>query len=70
MKTKTFLSVVNAPLRAMLWACLGMLLASCSGAKHFYVAKLERFEWELEQRTRVAARYDSLLSGRIGKVAP
>jgi UDP-2-acetamido-2-deoxy-ribo-hexuluronate aminotransferase len=54
----------------MLWACLGMLLASCSGAKHFYVAKLERFEWELEQRTRVAARYDALLSGRIGKVAP
>jgi UDP-2-acetamido-2-deoxy-ribo-hexuluronate aminotransferase len=33
------------------------------------LAKLERFEWELEQRTRVAARYDTLLSGRIGKVA-
>jgi UDP-2-acetamido-2-deoxy-ribo-hexuluronate aminotransferase len=33
------------------------------------LAKLERFEWELEQRTRVAARYDALLSGRIGKVA-
>jgi UDP-2-acetamido-2-deoxy-ribo-hexuluronate aminotransferase len=27
------------------------------------------FEWELEQRFRVAARYDALLSGRIGLVA-
>jgi UDP-2-acetamido-2-deoxy-ribo-hexuluronate aminotransferase len=33
------------------------------------LAKLERFEWELEQRFRVAARYDALLSGRIGLVA-
>lgn len=32
------------------------------------LAKLERFEWELEQRTRVAARYDALFSGRLGKV--
>ena len=32
------------------------------------LAKLERFEWELEQRARVAARYDALFSGRIGKV--
>lgn len=32
------------------------------------LAKLERFEWELEQRARVAARYDALLSGRIGLV--
>jgi UDP-2-acetamido-2-deoxy-ribo-hexuluronate aminotransferase len=32
------------------------------------LAKLERFEWELEQRTRVAARYDAMLSGRIGLV--
>jgi len=33
------------------------------------LAKLERFEWELEQRARVAARYDAMLSGRIGIVA-
>jgi UDP-2-acetamido-2-deoxy-ribo-hexuluronate aminotransferase len=33
------------------------------------LAKLERFEWELEQRAKVAARYDALLSGRIGLVA-
>jgi UDP-2-acetamido-2-deoxy-ribo-hexuluronate aminotransferase len=32
------------------------------------LAKLERFEWELVQRTRLAARYDALLSGRIGLV--
>ena len=30
------------------------------------LAKLERFEWELEQRTRVAAAYDALLSGQLG----
>jgi UDP-2-acetamido-2-deoxy-ribo-hexuluronate aminotransferase len=29
------------------------------------LAKLERFEWELEQRQRVAASYDALLSGRL-----
>ncbi|MES2324795.1 MAG: DegT/DnrJ/EryC1/StrS family aminotransferase [Pseudomonadota bacterium] len=33
------------------------------------LAKLERFEWELEQRARVAAAYDALLSGKLGKVA-
>jgi UDP-2-acetamido-2-deoxy-ribo-hexuluronate aminotransferase len=33
------------------------------------LAKLERFEWELEQRAKVAACYDALLSGRIGLVA-
>ncbi len=33
------------------------------------LAKLERFEWELEQRTRVAASYDALLSGRLDMVA-
>ena len=32
------------------------------------LAKLDRFEWELEQRNKVAARYDALFSGRIGKV--
>lgn len=32
------------------------------------LAKLDRFEWELEQRTRLAARYDALLSGRINLV--
>jgi UDP-2-acetamido-2-deoxy-ribo-hexuluronate aminotransferase len=32
------------------------------------LAKLERFEWELAQRAKVAARYDALLSGRIGLV--
>jgi UDP-2-acetamido-2-deoxy-ribo-hexuluronate aminotransferase len=33
------------------------------------LAKLERFEWELEQRDRVAAAYDALLSGQLGLVA-
>lgn len=33
------------------------------------LAKLERFEWELEQRNRAAASYDALLSGRVGLVA-
>ena len=33
------------------------------------LAKLERFDWELEQRARVAAAYDALLSGHIGLVA-
>ena len=33
------------------------------------LAKLERFEWELEQRVKVAERYDILLSGRIGLIA-
>ena len=33
------------------------------------LAKLERFEWELEQRSRVAAAYDALLSGKLGMVA-
>jgi UDP-2-acetamido-2-deoxy-ribo-hexuluronate aminotransferase len=33
------------------------------------LAKLERFEWELEQRTRVAAAYDALLSGKLDMVA-
>jgi UDP-2-acetamido-2-deoxy-ribo-hexuluronate aminotransferase len=32
------------------------------------LAKLDLFEWELEQRTRLAARYDALLSGRLGLV--
>jgi UDP-2-acetamido-2-deoxy-ribo-hexuluronate aminotransferase len=32
------------------------------------LAKLERFEWELAQRARAAARYDALLSGRLGLV--
>ncbi|MET0856852.1 MAG: DegT/DnrJ/EryC1/StrS family aminotransferase [Telluria sp.] len=32
------------------------------------LAKLERFEWELAQRATVAARYDALLSGRLGLV--
>lgn len=32
------------------------------------LAKLECFEWELEQRALVAAHYDALLSGRIGLV--
>jgi len=30
------------------------------------LAKLERFDWELAQRAKVAAWYDALLSGRIG----
>jgi UDP-2-acetamido-2-deoxy-ribo-hexuluronate aminotransferase len=29
------------------------------------LAKLERFEWEIEQRQRAAASYDALLSGRL-----
>jgi UDP-2-acetamido-2-deoxy-ribo-hexuluronate aminotransferase len=33
------------------------------------LAKLERFEWELEQRARIAAAYDALLSGKLGLVA-
>jgi UDP-2-acetamido-2-deoxy-ribo-hexuluronate aminotransferase len=33
------------------------------------LAKLERFDWELSQRAKVAAHYDALLSGRIGLVA-
>jgi len=33
------------------------------------LAKLERFEWELEQRTRTAAAYDALLSGKLDLVA-
>jgi UDP-2-acetamido-2-deoxy-ribo-hexuluronate aminotransferase len=33
------------------------------------LAKLERFDWELEQRTRVAASYDALFSGQIDLVA-
>ena len=32
------------------------------------LAKLERFDWELGQRAKVAARYDALLSGRLGLV--
>ncbi|MFP5391332.1 MAG: DegT/DnrJ/EryC1/StrS family aminotransferase [Gammaproteobacteria bacterium] len=33
------------------------------------LAKFERFEWELAQRTRAARHYDALLSGRIGMIA-
>ena len=33
------------------------------------LAKLERFEWELEQRAKVAAAYDALLSGKLGLMA-
>ena len=33
------------------------------------LAKLERFEWELEQRARVAASYDALLSGKLDMMA-
>ena len=33
------------------------------------LAKLERFEWELEQRSRIAAAYDALLSGKLDMVA-
>jgi UDP-2-acetamido-2-deoxy-ribo-hexuluronate aminotransferase len=29
------------------------------------LAKLERFEWELSQRTRAASSYDAMLSGRL-----
>lgn len=32
------------------------------------LAKLERFDWELEQRQRLAARYDALLKGRVDLV--
>jgi UDP-2-acetamido-2-deoxy-ribo-hexuluronate aminotransferase len=32
------------------------------------LAKLDRLEWELAQRAKVAARYDALLTGRIGLV--
>jgi UDP-2-acetamido-2-deoxy-ribo-hexuluronate aminotransferase len=33
------------------------------------LAKLERFEWELAQRQRIAAAYDALLSGKVGLVS-
>jgi UDP-2-acetamido-2-deoxy-ribo-hexuluronate aminotransferase len=33
------------------------------------LAKLERFDWELEQRMRIAAGYDALLCGHIGLMA-
>ena len=33
------------------------------------LAKLDRFEWELEQRNVIAAAYDALLSGRTGMMA-
>jgi UDP-2-acetamido-2-deoxy-ribo-hexuluronate aminotransferase len=33
------------------------------------LAKLERFDWELEQRRRVGAAYDALLSGKLDLVA-
>jgi UDP-2-acetamido-2-deoxy-ribo-hexuluronate aminotransferase len=33
------------------------------------LAKLERFEWELTQRARVAAAYDAMLSGRVQLIA-
>jgi UDP-2-acetamido-2-deoxy-ribo-hexuluronate aminotransferase len=33
------------------------------------LAKLERFEWELEQRRRAAASYDALFSGRLQLIA-
>ena len=33
------------------------------------LAKLERFDWELSQRARVAAAYDAQLSGKLGLVA-
>jgi UDP-2-acetamido-2-deoxy-ribo-hexuluronate aminotransferase len=32
------------------------------------LAKLERYEWELAQRRRVAASYDALFSGRIQRI--
>lgn len=32
------------------------------------LAKLDRFDWECEERAATAARYDALLSGRIGLV--
>lgn len=33
------------------------------------LAKLDRFEWELAQRAKVAAHYDALLSGRVRLVS-
>jgi UDP-2-acetamido-2-deoxy-ribo-hexuluronate aminotransferase len=33
------------------------------------LAKLERFEWEVEQRLRLGARYNELLENRVGTVA-
>ena len=33
------------------------------------LAKLERFEWEIAQRQRLAAAYDALLSGKVGLIA-
>ena len=33
------------------------------------LAKLDRFEWELDQRTLVASAYDAVLSGRVGMIA-
>lgn len=32
------------------------------------LAKLERFDWEVEQRLKVAARYDELLAGKVSVV--
>lgn len=32
------------------------------------LAKLQRFEWEIEQRRRAAATYDALLSGRLALI--
>ncbi|MGZ8288830.1 MAG: DegT/DnrJ/EryC1/StrS family aminotransferase [Telluria sp.] len=32
------------------------------------LAKMERFEWELAQRNKVAASYDAMFSGRLGMV--
>jgi UDP-2-acetamido-2-deoxy-ribo-hexuluronate aminotransferase len=32
------------------------------------LAKLERFDWEVEQRTRIGERYDQLLAGKIKTV--
>ncbi len=33
------------------------------------LAKLDTFDWELEQRARIAAAYDALFSGKIGLVS-
>lgn len=33
------------------------------------LAKLDNFDWELEQRARIAAAYDALFSGKIGLVS-
>lgn len=33
------------------------------------LAKLERFEWELKERERVAAAYDAMFSGKLGMIA-